>query len=136
MPGPYNNDHYGSTPGVALPTNASKVGPWFRIDDVSSIGVQAILTGTSAPVATWGFDVTMDEDAPRRTDAELKITALTLTTDMTAQNPAGDSANINFLFLFDPAPRAKWGRFKYTRASGGSASLLLTLAINTWGSRA
>lgn len=138
MPGPYNNANYFGAAGVA--TNASFVGPWFRIDDVSAIGVQVLLTGTSSPVATWGMDVTMDEAAgtPNRADAEMipGITPLTLTTEMTDEDPAGDAADINFLFQFDPAPRAKWARWKYTRSSGGSASLLLKVAVNTWGSRA
>ena len=136
MSGYYNNANYFGSAGVA--TNASYVGPWIAIDDVSSIGVKVYLTGTSSPVATWGADVTDDPDAPKKADANILpgITALTLTDDMTDQNPVGDAANINFLFQFDPAPRAKWFRFKYTRASGGSASLLLKDSINTWGARA
>lgn len=135
MSGFYNNALYG---GAAQPTNVSFVGPWFRIDDASSIGVQVIMTGTGSPTATWGMDVTDDEDAPRTADANLVpgVTPLTLTSDMTAQNPAGTTANINFLFQFDPSPRAKWARWKYTRASGGDAGLLLKIGINTWGARA
>jgi len=84
------------------------------------------MTGTGAPVGTWGADVTDDEN-PNGSSyvASLGATPLTLTSAMSAQNPAGDSANINFLFSFDPVPPAKWIRFKYTATSGGSASKLL-----------
>jgi hypothetical protein len=138
MSGWYNNDHYGSTPGVGLATNASFTGPWFRIDDASSIGIQVVLTATSSPVATWGLDVTDDEQAPQKADADIQpgITAITLTSDMTAQNPNGTTTDRNFLFQFDPSPRAKWARWKYTRSSGGSASLLMKIGVNTWGARA
>lgn len=118
--------------GVA--TNASWVGPWVNIEGVTSIGVQVNLTGTTAPVGTWGADVIDTEKAPTTANpGELTETALTLTAAQLAQNPIGDSANINFLFQFDPAPRAKWFRFKLTRSAGGSASQLLKSGISMYG---
>ena len=123
----YSRQNYFTAGGV--PTNASFVGAWIPCNQNGSIGFTAILTGTGAPVATWGVDVTNDTDPNGA--ADLGATALTLTADMTAKNPAGDSANINFLFMFSPAPPAKWIRFKYTRTSGGSASNLLKVGVST-----
>jgi hypothetical protein len=124
--------NYAKTAGVpGVATNASFVGEWIQIDDSTSVGVQVVMTGTSSPVATWGADISNDAEP---TVSVLGATALTLTADMVAQNPIGDAANINFLFQFDPAPRAKWFRFKYTRASGGSATAtLLKIGIATQG---
>lgn len=116
-----------TSPGlVGVATNASWVGPWIPIRRNSSVGFQVVMTGTSAPLGAWGADVTNDDDPAHGT---LGATALTLTSAMTAQNPAADSANINFLFDFNPAPTARWIRFKYTRTSGGSASRLLLVGV-------
>ena len=125
-------------PGVA--TNGSFVGPWINVEDASSIAFQVLLTATSSPVATWGADVTNDPDAQRLSKADAAlipgVTALTLTSDMSDQDPDGTTNDINFLFQFDPSPRAKFMRFKYTRASGGSATAtLLKIAVTTWGAR-
>ena len=117
--------------GGAVPTNASFVGNWVLVEDCNSIGFDVSLTGTGSPTGTWGADVTDERYANvfNGNDGGITkpITALTLTAAMTAQNPAGTTANINYLFMFDPCPRAKWMRFKYTAASGGSASNLLTI---------
>jgi hypothetical protein len=125
---PFTIEDYTGVGGAA--TNASYVGPWILIEDISDVGFQAVLTGTSNPTATWGADVTNQVANPNVSAPPAgKITALTLTDEMTDQNPAGDGANINYLFQFSPAPRAKWMRFKYTRSLGGSASLLLQLSV-------
>ena len=126
MSGFNTNNHYAQTAGVdGVATNASFTGPWIKVEDASSIGFQTVMTGTSSPVAAWGADVTNDEEPNSKADSALMITALTLTAAMIAQNPIGDAANINFLFQFDPSPRAKWMRWKYVRSSGGSATATL-----------
>lgn len=117
--------------GGAIRTDQSFVGPWVLIEDCNSIGFDASLTGTSSPTGTWGADVTDERYANvfNGNDGGIAkpITPLTLTTAMIAQNPAGTPANINFLFQFDPPPRAKWMRFKYTAVSGGANSPLMTI---------
>jgi hypothetical protein len=123
----FSRQNYFTTGGVA--TNASFTGAWIPCNQNGAIGFIVVMTGTSAPVGTWGVDVTNDTDPNGSSD--LGATALTLTSDMTAVNPAGDSAAINFLFYFAPAPPAKWIRFKYVRASGGSATKLLKVSVST-----
>ncbi len=123
----YSRQNYFAAGGVA--TNVSTVGGWIPCNQNGAIGFTAVMTGTSAPVGVWGVDVTDDTDPNGASD--LGATALTLTTEQLAVNPAGDSANINFLFWFAPAPPAKWIRFKYTRTSGGSASKLLKVGVST-----
>ena len=113
---------YASTNGVAgVATNASFTGTWINIEDVSSIGFQVIMAGTSSPVAAWGADITNQDNPNRESDSSF-VTPLTLTSDMTAQNPAGGGTAVNYLFQFEPCPRAKWMRFKYVYTSGGSAT--------------
>jgi hypothetical protein len=121
----FNHSAYARTAGVpGVATNASWVGPWVRVPKAGGIGFQVVMTGTGAPVGTWGADITDDDGDPNGATftAVLGATPLTLTAAMTAQNPIGDSANINFLFDFNPAPSAKWIRFKYTRSAAGSAT--------------
>lgn len=126
----YSRQNYALTSGVpGVATNASWTGAWIPCNSNGAIGFTVVMTGTSAPVGTWGVDVTNDTDPVGSSD--LGATALTLTSEMTAVNPAGDSANINFLFYFAPAPPAKWIRFKYTRTSGGSATKLLKVGVST-----
>jgi hypothetical protein len=117
--------------GGAIASNVSWVGPWIEVDDADSLGFIAVLTGTGAPVASWGCDVSNDPNASKKADNALiqAPTGLTLVAAQLAQNPVGDSANINFLFQFDPSPRAKWARFKYTRTSGGSGNPLLMVSM-------
>jgi len=123
----FSRQNYFTAGGVA--TNASFVGAWIPCNANGAIGFTVVMTGTSAPVGTWGVDVTDDADPVNASD--LGATPLTLTSAMTAQNPAGDSANINFLFYFLPAPPARWIRFKYTRSSGGSATKLLKVGVSS-----
>lgn len=119
-----NQQNYTQDGGV--PTNASWTGAWVDISQMDAIGFIAKLTGTSNPVAAWAADVT-NYEVP---DKDPSPTPITLTTEMSDQDPIGDGANINFLFMFDPIPRAKYMRFKYVRASGGSASNLLSVSMN------
>lgn len=119
-----NQQNY--TPEGGVPTNADWTGAWVDISQMDAIAFIAKLTGTGNPVAAWEADVTDYEVA----DKDPSPTPITMTSDMTAQNPAGNGAAINFLFQFDPIPRAKWMRFKYNRASAGSASNLLNISMN------
>lgn len=126
----YVRQNYATTAGASgVATNASWAGAWIPCNQNGALGFTVVMTGTSAPVGSWGLDITNDSDPVGASD--LGATALTLTSDMTAQNPIGDSANINFLFYFAPAPPARWCRFKYTRASGGSATKLLKVSVST-----
>jgi hypothetical protein len=106
-------------------TNANFTGPWLDMSGMASIAFQVVMTGTGSPVGTWGVDVTDDDDPVNA--ASLGSTPLTLTSSMTAQNPSGNGAAVNYLFVFSPRPDARWIRFKYTAASGGSASKLLQI---------
>ncbi len=121
----YSRQNY--TPGGCVATNATFTGPWIPIRNNGAVGFQVKLTGTSSPTGTWGADVT-DDDDPNNAVA-LGAAPLTLSSAQTAQNPAGDAANIAFLFQFDPAPPARWMRFKLTISGGGSASKLLCIGV-------
>lgn len=140
MPGFYNNAKYAQTSGAeGWPSNASTIGPWLRIDDASSIGWQVLVAGTSNPQGVLGMDVTDDEDAPSKADANLSpgVTAVVFSAAQTAQQPAGGGVAINYLFQFDPSPRAKWGRWKYTVTGGGSATVgSIKVGVSHWGGRA
>lgn len=129
-----NQAAYSTAGGIA--TNASFVGAWFLIDDIDSIGViVTIPTGAGSPTATFGLDVSNDPYADKKTDAQLvqPPTPITMTAAMIAVNPPGTDTAVNFLFDFDPCPRAKWARFKYTRTAGGSASLLQNISLELRG---
>lgn len=126
----FSRQNYATSSGInGVPTNASWTGNWIPCNQNGALGFTVVMTGTSAPVGSWGLDITNDDSPVNAPD--LGATALTLTSDMTAQNPVGDSADINFLFYFAPAPPAKWCRFKYTRSSGGSASRLLKVSVSS-----
>lgn len=126
----YSRQNYAMTAGVAgVATNASWTGAWVPCNPNGAIGFTVVMTGTSAPVGTWAVDVTNDTDPVGGVD--LGATALTLTAEQLAFNPIGDSANINALIYFAPAPPAKWIRFKYVRTSGGSATKLLKVGVST-----
>lgn len=122
----------------AIATNASFVGDWFWIEDVDSIGVIATIpTGAGSPTAVYGMDVSDDPDAKLKNGNDAQLiqppTPITFTAAQIAVNPAGADVAVNFLFQFDPSPRAKWARFKYTRSAGGSASLLQRISIEVRG---
>jgi hypothetical protein len=117
----------GAAGEVGVPTNASWTGPWIPINRNGSVTFKVVMAGTDSPVGTWGADVT-DDDAPNASGG-MGATPLTLTAAQAAQNPVGDAANINFAFQFNPAPDAKFMRFNFTRASGGSASRLLKVSV-------
>jgi len=109
--------------GVA--TNASFTGDWVPLFALASIGWQVVMTGTGNPVGTFGVDISCDEDPVNK--PVLGATPLTLTSAMTAQNPTGTGAAVNYLFDFSPRPDARWIRFNYVATSGGSASKLLLI---------
>lgn len=106
-------------------TNATFTGDWVPLFGLASIAWQVVMAGTGSPVGTFGVDVSCDEDPVN--NPVLGPTPLTLTSSMTAQNPTGTGAAVNYLFDFSPRPGARWIRFTYTAASGGSASKLLKI---------
>lgn len=116
-------------------STATVVGPWIRLEDMDSIGVQIKwpLTGTTT-AATGAFDleVTNDED-PNVSRSVLGPVAITRTADMTSSNPSGGtSGKAQFTLAGANFPRFKWGRVVYTRASGGAAGVL-NVAVNVRG---
>ena len=123
----FSRQNYFTAGGV--PTNASFVGPWIPCNNNGAIGFLVVMTGTSAPVGTWGVDVTNDNQPASASD--LGATPVAATAVMTSNNPSGNSANLNFIAQYAPAPPAKWIRFKYTATSGGSASNLLKVSVSS-----
>lgn len=125
----FNNQNYivnGDMSNAVAPdsrSTATIVGPWIRLTDLDSIGIQEKWTGV-ATTGTFGFEINDDED-PNVARSVMGPKAITPTADITAAAPAGGtsgSASINLVGA--NMPRAKWGRFVYTRTSGGSAAAL------------
>lgn len=115
-----------------IATNATFTGAWFLVEDINSIGIiVTIPTGAGSPTAVFGMDASNDPDALKKTDAQLiqTPTPITMTAAMIAVNPPGTDTAVNFLFSFDPMPRAKYLRFNYVRSAGGSASLLMRISL-------
>jgi len=120
----------------AIASNASFVGAWFWIEDANSIGLIATIpAGSGSPTASYTMEVSDDPDANKKTDAQLlqPPTAVTFTAAQIAAFPAGADVAQNFLYQFDPCPRAKWARFSYIRTGGGSATLNQRLAVSLRG---
>lgn len=111
---------------------ATIVGPWIRLLDVDSIGIQIKwpLSGTVASTTgAFDFEVTDDED-PSGARGGLGVKAITRTTDMTSANPsAATSGSATISLAGASCPRAKWGRLVYTRSAGGAAGAL-NVALN------
>jgi hypothetical protein len=119
-----NGDMSNATPPDSRST-ATVVGPWIPLQDMDSVGVQIKwpLSGTTtASTGTFGFEVTNDAD-PTGARGGLGPKAITPTADMTAANPAGGTSGSAAITLA-PCPRFKWGRWVYTRTSGGNATAL------------
>lgn len=127
----FNNQSYivnGDMSNTVVPdsrSTATIVGSWIRLTDLDSIGIQEKWTGV-ATTGTFGFEINDDED-PNVGNGRTVLgpKAITPTADITAAAPAGGtsgSASINLAGA--SMPRAKWGRFVYTRTSGGSAASL------------
>ena len=97
---------------------------------MDAIGVQIKwpLTGTTAAATgAFDFEVTDDEDptGAHGTSGGLGVVAITRTADMTSANPAATTSGKAAITLAGQNfPRFKWGRFVYTRTSGGAVGAL------------
>lgn len=135
MAGFTNMKQYAQTSGTeGVATNATFAGPWVSIIDRQSLGWQVVLTGTGSPTAAFKIEVTDDDDAPAKADANLSPGFSDVTpAALTSVNPAGGGGNVNIQVTMDPGPRARFARFRYVFTSGGSANQLLKVGHSSWG---
>lgn len=109
--------------------NAAATAGWVQmLRKIGSIGWQVNLPATGAPIGTFAFDVT-DDDNPFVTQGVIlgavPILLAGVYAGATYQPTDGTARLVNFDFGIgqpNPCPTAKWMRFRYVFGSGGNAA--------------
>lgn len=108
-------------------TTGNVAGPWIpMLRGNGTIAFQVNLAATGAPVGTFVFETTDDENPANA--PLLGAVAITLASPYngaTYQPTDGTARSVNFDFgpgQPNPCPTARWIRMRYARTSGGSAA--------------